>query len=87
MTCLLIFVVAVAEAIVYQQRYRATHGTPLAAGFWTLLVCALRVGFVALGVSAVMRDQWVWALVCYAVPAAIVTGVVRWVETRKAGEA
>lgn len=83
MTALLLGVVGMAEAVVYQGRYRATHGSPLAAGAWTLAVCLLRVGFVCLGVSAAMKDQWAAALVAYAVPAAAVTAWVRACEIER----
>lgn len=76
MNLLLLAVIGAAEAVVYQGRYRATHGSPFAAGAWTLLVCLLRVAWVALSVSAVLAEQWI-AAACYAVPAAIVTGLVR----------
>jgi len=68
---------------VYQARYRATHGTPTAVGLWTFGVCILRVAFVALGVSAVIREQWALALFAYAVPASIVTAIVRSREIRR----
>lgn len=83
MTLLLLAIVGAVEAVVYQGRYRATHGSVLAAGFTTSLVCVLRVAFVTLGVAAVMREQWAWAIVAYAVPAAIVTAAVRWFELRR----
>lgn len=80
MTIPLLAVVGSVEAVVYQGRYRATHGSPLAAGLWTLAVCILRVAFVGLGVSAAMKDQWAAAAAAYAVPAAAVTCWVRWCE-------
>lgn len=75
MTALLLGIVGMAEAVVYQGRYRATHGSPLAAGAWTLAVC--------LGVSAALKDQWAAALVAYAVPAAAVTAWVRACEIER----
>lgn len=71
------------EAVVYQGRYRATHGTPTAAGVWTFAVCVLRVAFVGLGVAAIMREQWAAALLAYAVPASIVTAWARAGEIRR----
>jgi uncharacterized protein (DUF983 family) len=78
LTLVLLAAVAVLEAVVYQNRYRATHGTPVAAGLWTFAVCVLRVAFVAMGVSAAMSgEHWLGVVLAYAVPAAIVTGLVR----------
>lgn len=84
MTLLLLALVGMAEAVVHQSRYRATFGTPLSVGVWTLLLCLLRVGFVALGVSVMLREQWALALFAYAVPAAVTTAVARGLELRKA---
>jgi hypothetical protein len=75
--------IAVAEAVVYQQRYKATNGSAWSACGWTLMVCLLRAAWLGLGVSAVLKDQWLLAAVLYAVPAAIVTGLVRAREIRR----
>jgi len=48
-----------------------------------ILRCLLRVAFVALGVSAALKDQWAAALVAYAVPAAAVTAWVRVCEIER----
>lgn len=83
MTLILLAAIAVAEAVVYQGRYRATHGTPMAAGLWTLAVCGLRVAFFGIGVSSLMAGtHWAVLLAAYALPAAIVTGIVRARECR-----
>lgn len=76
--------VGAVEAVVYQGRYRATHGTAFSASGWTLLVCVLRVAFVSLGVGAMLGNAGVVpAMLCYGVPAAIVTGLVRGREVRR----
>jgi len=80
MISLLLAIVGTAEAVVYQARYRATHGTPIEAAGWTFAVCVLRVAFVSLGVSAALANQWAVAVLAYAVPAAVVTSAVRLVE-------
>lgn len=77
MTLLSLAIVGSVEAVVYQGRYRATHGTPLAAGLWTLAVCALRVLFIVFGVSAMLKGDAIAAMLAYALPAACVTGIVR----------
>lgn len=83
MTLLLLAVVGSVEAVVYQGRYRATHGTPMAVGLWTLAVCVLRVLFVGLGVGAIMGGAGlVAAVACYAVPAALTT----YIASRVAGD-
>ena len=81
----LLLLIGVVEAVVYQGRYRATHGSALAATWYTLLVCLLRTAWLALGVSAILREQWIEASLIYAVPAAVVTGLVRAREIKKAG--
>lgn len=80
MTLLLLAIVGSVEAVVYQGRYRATHGTPMAVGLWTLAVCVLRVLFVGLGVGAIMGGAGLVA--CYAVPAALTT----YIASRVAGD-
>jgi hypothetical protein len=83
---ILIALVGSLEAVVYQGRYRATHGTARQAAYWTLAVCCLRVWFVALGVGVMLGEAGVFgAMACYAIPAAVVTGLVRRRE-RRCGE-
>jgi hypothetical protein len=81
----LLALIGTAEAVVYQSRYRATHGTPRAAGVSTFVVCALRVAFMALGVQSFMASTPWWAVIlAYGIPASVVTGAVRAREIRKA---
>ena len=72
-----------AEAVVYWFRYRCGDGhAAWWVALWTFMVCALRVAFVALGVSAAMSGMhWAVAVAAYAVPAAVVTGLVQAVGT------
>jgi peptidoglycan/LPS O-acetylase OafA/YrhL len=79
----LLVVVGTLEAIVYQNRYRATHGTPWAAGLWTFAVCVLRVMFVGSLSVAFKETRPIVACVAYGVPAACVTGAVRGREKKK----
>lgn len=78
----MLLLIGVAEAVVHQNRYRSTNGSAWAAGVWTLLLALLRFAWVALGVSAVLKEQWLAAF-AYAVPAAVVTGLVRAREIRR----
>lgn len=81
----LLALIGTAEAVVYQSRYRATHGTPRAAGVSTFAVCGLRVAFMALGVQTFMASTPWWAVIlAYAVPASLVTA---WARAREIGGA
>jgi len=79
----LLVVVGTLEAVAYQNRYRATHGTPWAAGAWTFAVCVLRVVFVGSLSVAFKETGPIVACVAYGVPAAVVTGAVRGREKKK----
>lgn len=63
------------EAIVYLHRYRsANRPGAMESALSTVAVCVTRAAFTWIGASAVIASEPVWAvIVCYAVPAAIVT--------------
>lgn len=81
---LLLAGVGVAEGLVWLWRLRAGRGSSVwhVAGS-TLVLCGLRVAFVAGGVSAVLAgDGWLGGAV-YAVSAAVATGLAHvWAERR-----
>jgi succinate-acetate transporter protein len=84
MNLLVLAMVAIAEAVVYQKRYLATNGTPARAGAWTFAVCALRIVFVGVGLESLQSGESRLAVFCaYAGPAALITGLVRWLEIRR----
>ncbi len=74
---LLLAAVGTAEAVAYVWRYgSAVRGSALSQAGSTVIVAALRVLFVAAGVTAVMRSVPLpLVLLAYAVPAAAATYV------------
>lgn len=76
--------IAVVEAVVLQARYRsAVVGGPFAAAWWTFATCAVRVLWLALGVSAFLAgSDVVLVIAAYGFPAAATVGVMRAVEAK-----
>lgn len=77
--------IGVVEAVVYQARYRsAVVGGPFTAAWWTLATQALRVVWLALGVSAFLAGaDLVLVIAAYGFPAAIAVGVMRAMEVKR----
>jgi membrane protein implicated in regulation of membrane protease activity len=80
--------VGVLEAVVYPWRYRAAvDGSRLANVLSALVLTVMRVAFVWLGASAVMRETpWPLALAVYALPATIATAAVSPARKRASAE-
>ena len=77
MNMLMLAFVGVLEGVVWFWRLRAgaAGARPVNAAVSTLVLCALRVLFVAGGVSAALAGDLVWGGMAYAVSAAGVTWV------------
>ncbi len=85
MTLLWLSIVAVCESLAFVWRYSAAvRGSALAQGGSTVIVCVLRVLFVQVGVSAMMRDvSPLLVIASYAIPAGVVTWWVARAKTRE----
>lgn len=77
--------IAVVEAVVYQSRYRSeVLGGPFTAAWWTFATQALRVVWLALGVSAFLAGaDLVLVIAAYGFPAAVTVGVMRAWEKKR----
>ena len=73
-------VIGVVESAVYVWRYRAaTRKCPWQAGLSTFATTAMKLVFVWVGAGAVIAGTpWWAAMLAYAVPATVATGVVPW---------